>query len=1345
MNSLCIYVSALLFACNIVCASSSEMYQVSISEILASNDNGIKDEDGDREDWFELHNAGTNTVNLRGWWVTDKLSNPQKWTLPEVEIPGNGYLLIWASGKNRDHPLLPLHTNFSLSKSGEYLGLYYPDPVSGAPVLVHDYAPSFPPLPSDVSYGVTHAGVVTNYVKSGEPGRYWVPDTAGGDTLYSGTDYVAGHLGHGQSGGWNVSAAFNDSAWRVGATGIGYDTNHGFDPWIGSDPASNCESVMRNKNTSLCFRRTFMVEDPQALLSLTLKMRYEDGFVAFINGSEVARANFSSVLAYNSKSDKVLNEAVVDYWTEFTVPPSLLRVGANLLAVQGLNCALSSSDFLLLPEVQAHLTGGKTTGYYSVPTPGAPNGLPASGPLLFDPMPHDPEIPRPLGTTASPPLALSVKVIQTRSALASVRFYSRCMYLPEGAPVEMRDDGIAPDLVANDSIYSAFLNTAAVGRGEMLRWRFEAIDVDNATTRLPAYNDPLDTAQYFGTVALDSSVDTSQLNTLYWFVKDAPANGPGWGVFRGSCYYLTNFYDNTGHTIHGQSTRGFPKKSYNFDFTDDVRFRWKVGERRVKDINLLSNYADKTKTRNTIAHWFGSQQGVETPSHFCDPVRVQLNAAFYAVMDLMEDSDDRMLERNGLDPEGALYKIYDSNLTTNAEKKTRKLESNQDLVDLALGLDTSRPLADRTTYAYDHLDLAALVNYLVVRQINADNDHGHKNFLMYRDTNGTREWQPIIWDVDLSFGHTWTSSKNYFDDALYYKPPVVVLELRDRSRVYGALYNAPELRQMWARRMRTLMDTWMQPPGTINGTFETKMRAIVALIDPDPVEPSPWTDGDLDTAKWGIDSRWDVKNPPRAEVERLVAEFFPQRRDYLFNTGAGRPSIYGTLIPDAPQINAVGMVSISEIDHTPASGVFCDEYLILKNSTSEAVDISGWSIDGSISHTFKCGTVIPTGNGTAAESYRGLLHLAKDALAFRSRAIAPTGGQKRFVQGNYQGVLPSEAGTLTLRDSTGMLIFTTNYVGSLSLAQQSLRVTELSYHPAPPTAEELAQYRPALAEDFEYIELKNIGSVRINLTGARFISGISYTFPTSSINPGARLVLAKNLTAFRLRYPACTAPVFGPYQGALKNSSDRLVLIDAGGDQVLDFEYHDHWYPLTDGFGRSLVLRNENIATNKYSDLHSWNVSWNALGSPGAGETQQANSYHGWSYQNFTAPELQNALASGPYADPDGDGVPNWIEYALGSNPKRKDRYAPLRFSWYTTGSQRYVELAYSRRKNVVDVDYDLVRSEDLLDDLWELTPLTLRFQMAFGTIESLRYREKAAATAPRCFYTLRLTYRGAE
>ena len=75
---------------------------VRINEFMASNRTTVADEDGDFEDWIELHNTGAQAVDLGGWGLSDSNSNPFKWTFaPGTVIAPNGYLLVWASGKDR--------------------------------------------------------------------------------------------------------------------------------------------------------------------------------------------------------------------------------------------------------------------------------------------------------------------------------------------------------------------------------------------------------------------------------------------------------------------------------------------------------------------------------------------------------------------------------------------------------------------------------------------------------------------------------------------------------------------------------------------------------------------------------------------------------------------------------------------------------------------------------------------------------------------------------------------------------------------------------------------------------------------------------------------------------------------------------------------------------------------------------------------------------------------------------------------------------------------------------------------------------------------------------------------
>ncbi|MEX2381393.1 MAG: CotH kinase family protein [Opitutales bacterium] len=102
--------------------------EVIINEVLASNGNVLADEDGDYEDWIELHNAGDEAVNLSGWGLSDDYERPFRWVFPRGSgIEAGETLLIWASGKDRTDPSGELHTNYSIAAAGEEVILTDPD------------------------------------------------------------------------------------------------------------------------------------------------------------------------------------------------------------------------------------------------------------------------------------------------------------------------------------------------------------------------------------------------------------------------------------------------------------------------------------------------------------------------------------------------------------------------------------------------------------------------------------------------------------------------------------------------------------------------------------------------------------------------------------------------------------------------------------------------------------------------------------------------------------------------------------------------------------------------------------------------------------------------------------------------------------------------------------------------------------------------------------------------------------------------------------------------------------------------------------------------------------------
>ncbi|MSU34808.1 MAG: lamin tail domain-containing protein [Pedosphaera sp.] len=77
---------------------------IMISEFMAVNQTGIRDEDGERSDSIELYNPSTNTVDLTGWSLTDEVALSAKWVFPATSLVANKRLLVFASGKHRSRP-----------------------------------------------------------------------------------------------------------------------------------------------------------------------------------------------------------------------------------------------------------------------------------------------------------------------------------------------------------------------------------------------------------------------------------------------------------------------------------------------------------------------------------------------------------------------------------------------------------------------------------------------------------------------------------------------------------------------------------------------------------------------------------------------------------------------------------------------------------------------------------------------------------------------------------------------------------------------------------------------------------------------------------------------------------------------------------------------------------------------------------------------------------------------------------------------------------------------------------------------------------------------------------------
>ncbi|MEM9658807.1 MAG: lamin tail domain-containing protein, partial [Planctomycetota bacterium] len=168
-----------------------------ISEFMASNSDALLDEDGDSSDWIEIYNPTDAAIDLDGWHLTDDLTELDKWEFQSVMIEPGGYLVVFASGKDRDDPEGEQHTNFRLGADGESLALVEPNGLS----IADQYGPDYPEQRTDVSYGIGQSPEVL--LARGSDASWFVPTSPSlGDS-------------------W-LESGFDDADWNSGPTSVGY-------------------------------------------------------------------------------------------------------------------------------------------------------------------------------------------------------------------------------------------------------------------------------------------------------------------------------------------------------------------------------------------------------------------------------------------------------------------------------------------------------------------------------------------------------------------------------------------------------------------------------------------------------------------------------------------------------------------------------------------------------------------------------------------------------------------------------------------------------------------------------------------------------------------------------------------------------------------------------------------------------------------------------------------------------------------------------------------------------------------------------------------------------------------
>jgi len=265
-----------------------------------------------------------------------------------------------------------------------------------------------------------------------------------------------------------------------------------------------------------------------------------------------------------------------------------------------------------------------------------------------------------------------------------------------------------------------------------------------------------------------------------------------------------------------------------------------------------------------------------------------------------------------------------------------------------------------------------------------------------------------------------------------------------------------------------------------------------------------------------------------------------------------------------------------------------------------------------------------------------------------------------------------------------------------TIFRENLVISEIMYHPTDPTTAEqtlAATLGQTWSDkDLEYLELMNVGSTVLDLSGVRFSSGLNFSFLAGTVlGAGERLVLVANTNAFVARYGG-GHPVGGQWapNKSLGNSGDTLDLaFGATTNAFLSVTYDDvaPWPTEADGLGFSLVL----IAPESRPDPNlpeNWRASYLTNGTPGDDDRP--------TFETWAA----GFGVTGTTNDPDGDGLINIVEFALGGNPLIADG-APLPRQKVETLNvngtlEDYLTITFDRPQDPKGVEYRTNFAPDL-------------------------------------------------
>ena len=567
------YLAIIFFISTVLFLEFRALSSPVINEFLALNKSTIYDEDGQSSDWIEIFNPNQSAVNLEGYYLTNDSNDLEKWRFPNVSIAEGEYLIVFASGKDRDNG--ELHTNFKISKLGGYLGLVDPD----GKTVVSEFA-EFPVQFENFSYGIKSKATSFSrtLVKEGDACKVLVPTSSIGTA-------------------WR-SINYNDQAWSDATTGIGYERSSGYENLIGA--GGDIEGETYDINSTAYIRIPFSIDSLEGLSSLTFRMKYDDGFIAYINGVEIASGNKPSSPAWNSdaSTDHPDSQAISFVDTDLSTQAlGLLKTGNNLLAIHSMNGDTRSSDLLALPRLEAQFIIQPDEeeepvppefAYFQIPTPqknnGSESGLPASKVMISQP-----------GRGFSGSLNVS---LSTNSAEAEIRYTTNGSLPTETSSIYNGEAiNIQSSTLLRARAFEEELTPGPVAEEGYIRL---STDAQNFSSNLPVVI--MERFSNGGTTAANGKTFT-----FFAFFEPDPQTG------RTQLNKPYSLGTRGGWKVRGSSSSGFSKKAYSIEAWNELNRNKNISPLGLPEesdfiLNARSVY-DRSLMRNAFIYELSNQVG----------------------------------------------------------------------------------------------------------------------------------------------------------------------------------------------------------------------------------------------------------------------------------------------------------------------------------------------------------------------------------------------------------------------------------------------------------------------------------------------------------------------------------------------------------------------------------------------------------------------------------------------------------------------------------------------------------------------------------------------------------------